>query len=146
MLGRQERFTMKTFLMIGKAKTCAIIQENQHEILVTQENTRTILPAGMPTNEIKALLETTPYRGTVKLKQLGYLKNTYKGKNDNGGRSCKMVTPSSYKNRPNPLCITWGSMPENAPRWSPESPTFNTCSCDMDTLESVVSMLDTLVI
>ena len=71
--------------------------------------------------DVDAVLNRPLYRGTTKLKQLAYLKVDYKGKNENGGRSCKMITPSSYKNRPEPLCITWGTMPTGTPCWVPET-------------------------
>ena len=68
------------------------------------------------------LLAAPVYRGTVKLQQFAYLKDTYKGKNENGGRSCKMVTPGSYKNRSAGPCIPWGTMVQPAVHWVPEVP------------------------
>jgi len=89
------------------------------------------------------------YRGTTKPKQYAYLKDTYKGKGPNGGRACKMVTPASYKNRPNPWCITWGTMPVGTPCWKPESPTDPRVLADadnasMEELESAERILDSL--
>ena len=73
-------------------------------------------------DEMQAVLERPIYRGTVKLKQLAYLKVDYKGKNENGGRSCKMITPSSYKNRAAGPCIPWGTMVQPAVHWAIEEP------------------------
>ena len=73
-----------------------------------------------PDMDIDAVLNRPLYRGTTKLKQLAYLKVNYKGKNENGGRSCKMITPSSYKHRSAGPCITWGSFPTGTPCWVPE--------------------------
>ena len=73
-------------------------------------------------DEMIAVLEAPIYRGTPKLKQLAYLKVGYKGKNENGGRSCKMITPSSYKNRAAGPCIPWGTMVQPAVHWAIEEP------------------------
>ncbi len=85
-------------------------------------NTKYFFSKRLELDDMLAVLAGPIYRGTVKLKQLAYLKVGYKGKNANGGRSCKMVTPAAYKNNPMPTCITWGTMPENTPCWVPESP------------------------
>ena len=68
------------------------------------------------------ILSRSIYRGTVKAKQLAYLKVDYKDKNENGGRSCKMITPSSYKDRAAGVCIPWGTMVQPAEHWVPEEP------------------------
>ena len=76
----------------------------------------------LPEDDRQKVLSAPIYRGTVKLQQLAYLKIDYKGKNENGGRSCKMITPSSYKNRAAGPCIPWGTMVQPAVHWVPEEP------------------------
>lgn len=65
------------------------------------------------------ILNRPLYRGVSKLKQLAYLRKGYKGKNENGGRVCRMTTPAQYKNRPDPVCIPWGTLREDAPVYIP---------------------------
>ena len=65
------------------------------------------------------ILNRPLYRGVSKLKQLAYLRKDYQGKNENGGRKCRMTTPASYKNRLEPCCISWGTFREGTINYIP---------------------------
>lgn len=69
--------------------------------------------------QVISIVKRPLYRGVSKLRQHAYARKDYKGKNENGGIKCTMTTPASYKNRPHPCCITWGTLYEGTINYIP---------------------------
>ena len=69
--------------------------------------------------DITELMSKPQYRGVSKLRQHAYARKNYSSKNENGGIKCRMTTPAGYRNRPDPVCIPWGTLREGAPVYIP---------------------------
>jgi hypothetical protein len=91
-------------------------------------------------------IQVPVYRGVSKLRPLAYLRKDYKGKNENGGRKCRMTTPASYKNGPALLSFTYQGAdvyrptPNRDPRVIADADTAN-----MDELQVASDILDSLL-
>ena len=82
-------------------------------------STITFLDPSLSIEDIEKIMTTPRYPGVSKLRQHAYVSKTYKGKNENGGIKCSMSTPASYKNRPLPCCIPWGTLREGTINYVP---------------------------
>lgn len=82
-------------------------------------STITFFDPRLSIEEIEKFMTAPKYRGVSKLHQHAYACKNYKGKNENGGIKCEMTTPASYKNRPQPCCITWGTLREGTLNYIP---------------------------